>query len=236
MGIHALIEALKDVKIIDLGQVYEEGMPVHPSHSRFYRMLWHSTDLNDICTDYQIIMNEHNGTHVDSFRHYIPKDGYEWIDEIPVERFNGPCITIDATRLEDGQVLTADDIRTWEAENTPIQTGDAVLINTGWMQYWAVRPDDKRFTTGFPGLGGDAAEYLVQKGVRLVGIDTLGIDVWNSKGDPAHKALLSNRIPIVENLCNLGMLHGKRGYFVMLPLRIRQGSASPVRPIVLIDR
>ena len=77
---------------------------------------------------------------------------------------------------------------------------------------------------------------LVERGAAFVGIDTLGIDCWGADHDPAHQALLSSRVPVVENLNNLGLLHGRRGYFVMLPLKIRAGSASPVRPVVLVDR
>ena len=75
-----------------------------------------------------------------------------------------------------------------------------------------------------------------EQGIILYLYDTLGIDCWGADHDPAHQALLSSRVPVVENLNNLGLLHGRRGYFVMLPLKIRAGSASPVRPVVLVDR
>ena len=51
-----------------------------------------------------------------------------------------------------------------------------------------------------------------------------------------RRRLLSNKVPVVENLRNLDRLHDRRGYFVVLPLLIRDGSASPVRPVVLVDR
>lgn len=231
-----LIKALEDMKYVDLGQYLEDHMPVHPTHSRFFRMLWHSPKFGDCCTDYQIVMNEHNGTHVDSFQHYISKPEYEWIDQIPLEQFNGPCVCIDATYLQARETLSLQAVKDFEEKYGEIQKGDIVLVDTGWMDKWEVRPNDYEVSHDYPGLGGEAAEYLVQKGVRMVGIDTLGIDCWGADNDPAHNALLSNRIPIVENLCNLGQLHGKRGYFCMLPLKLREGSASPVRPVVLIDK
>ena len=236
MSLAALLQALEDMQVVDLGQTLEDHMPVHPTHSRFYKTLWHSPSFGDCCTDYQLILNEHNGTHVDSFRHYIPKEGYAWIDEIPLERFSAPCVTIDATFLGPCQVLTKEQIQAWEASHEAIRPGDAVLIDTGWMRYWATRPDDTNFTHNYPGLSGEGAQYLVERQVALVGIDTLGIDCWGADNDPAHNAILSNRIPIVENLNHLDQLHDKRGFFVMLPLKIRAGSASPVRPIALIQR
>ena len=236
MSLEKLIDALSDMELVDLGQTLEDHMPVHPTHSRFFKMLWHSPDFGDCCTDYQLVLNEHNGTHVDSFRHYINQDGYAWIDEIPLERFSAPCVTIDATFLGACEVLTKEQIQEWEQKNGAIRAGDAVLIDTGWMSRWAVRPNDTAFTHDYPGLSGEGAAYLVERGAAFVGIDTLGIDCWGAHHDPAHQALLSSRVPVVENLNNLGLLHGRRGYFVMLPLKIRAGSASPVRPVVLVDR
>ena len=236
MSVKKLIEAMQDIEIVDLGQVFEENMPAHPSHSRFFRMPWHSPALGDIATDYQLVINEHNGTHVDSFRHYIAKDGYEWIDGIPLERFQAPFVVIDATYLGKCETLSLEAVKQWEAENGEIEKGCAVLVDTGWMRYWANRPDDQMFTRGYPGLSGEAAQYFVDKGVGLVGIDTLGIDCFDADGDPAHVALLTNKVLIVENLNNLGKLHGKKGYFIMLPLKLKDGSGSPVRPIALIDK
>ena len=87
-----LMKALEGMKVVDLGQYLEDHMPAHPSHSRFFKTLWHSPKFGDICTDYQLILNEHNGTHVDSFQHYIDDPTYEWIDEIALENFNAPCV------------------------------------------------------------------------------------------------------------------------------------------------
>ena len=133
MSVKKLIEAMQDIEIVDLGQVFEENMPAHPSHSRFFRMPWHSPALGDIATDYQLVINEHNGTHVDSFRHYIAKDGYEWIDGIPLERFQAPFVVIDATYLGKCETLSLEAVKQWEAENGEIEKGCAVLVDTGRM-------------------------------------------------------------------------------------------------------
>jgi kynurenine formamidase len=68
----------------------------------------------------------------------------------------------------------------------------------------------------------------------MVGVDTLSVDAFYADNDPAHNILLSNKILVAENIKNLEKLYGKKGYFIMLPLLIKDGSASPVRPIVLI--
>lgn len=236
MSLQQLCDALEDMDVVELGQYLEEGMPAHPSHSRFYKVRWHGFALGDACNDFQLILNEHNGTHVDSFGHYIDKPGFEFIDQVPLEKLCGPCVTVDATFLKDGETLEREHLTAWEAAHGPIRPGDAVLVDFGWMAYWDLRPNDGRFCHDYPGVGATGAAYLVERGVRLVGVDTLSVDKDGADGDPAHNALLSHRIPVVENLRNLACLHGRRGYFAALPLLIRDGSASPVRPVVLVDR
>ena len=236
MSLQQLCTALENMEVVELGQYLEDRMPVHPAHSKFYKLQWHGVELGDACNDYQLVLNEHNGTHVDSFHHYIDEPEYEWIDKVPLSKLCGPCVTIDATFLKDHETLEKEHVLAWEAAHGAIQTGDAVLVDFGWMKYWALRPNEGRFCHDYPGVGASAAQYFLEKGVRLVGVDTLSVDKDMAGTDPAHHTLLSNRIPIVENLNHLGELHNKRGYFVALPLLIRNGSASPVRPIVLVDR
>ena len=236
MSLNALQEALRDMEIVELGQYLEEGMPAHPSHSKFYKVRWHGFALGDSCNDFQLILNEHNSTHVDSFGHYVDRPGFEMIDGVPLEKLWGPCVTVDATFLQAHETLEKEHLLAWEAVHGPIREGDGVLVDFGWMQYWALRPDDQKFCHDYPGVRAGAAAYLVEKKVRMVGVDTLSVDRDGAGTDPAHNALLANRIPVVENLRNLGRLHNRRGYFVVLPLLIRDGSASPVRPVVLVDR
>ncbi|MDR1932953.1 MAG: cyclase family protein [Spirochaetales bacterium] len=235
MSIAKLREALQDVHVIELGQYLEENMPTHPSHSRFFKNVWSSFETGGAYFANQIILNEHNGTHADSFGHFMNKPGYELIDEIPAEAFCGPCVTIDASFLKDREPLNEEHIIAWEQKNADIQRGEIVLIDFNWMRFWALRPNEGRFCSDFPGVGRSGAEYFVKRGVKMVGVDTLGVDVDKAPGDPAHNVLLSNRIPIVENLRNLDKLRGKKAYFIALPLLIRGGSGSPVRPIALVD-
>ncbi|MDR1315792.1 MAG: cyclase family protein [Spirochaetales bacterium] len=235
MSIAQLAEAVKDAQIIELGQYLEEKMPTHPSHSKFYKMVWHSFANGDSFLDHQLVLNEHNGTHVDSFGHYMNKPGYELIDKLPLRSLCGICVTIDASFLKERETLNEEHITAWEQGHGQIQPGEIVLIDFNWMRYWDLRPNERRFVSGFPGLGASGAEYLVARGVKMVGVDTLGVDADQADGDPAHNTLLSHRIPIVENLRNLDKLHDRKAYFVMLPLLIRNGSASPVRPVALID-
>ena len=236
MSLEHLCQALADMDVVEVGQYLEENMPVHPSHSKFYKVRWHGFSLGDSCNDFQLILNEHNGTHVDSFGHYIDRPGFEFIDQVPLDKLWGPCVTVDATFLGPHETLEKEHLLDWEARHGAIRPGDGVLFDFGWMQYWDLRPNEGHFCHDFPGVGASAAAYLVERGVRMVGVDTLSVDKDGADHDPAHNTLLSNKVPVVENLRNLDRLHDRRGYFVVLPLLIRDGSASPVRPVVLVDR
>ena len=82
---------------------------------------------------------------------------------------------------------------------------------------------------------GDAAQYLVEKGVSLVGCDTLAIDAFGSEEHPAHYTLLGNEVYIVENLKNLDKLPSW-SLFMAFPLKVKGGSGSPVRTLALMHR
>jgi kynurenine formamidase len=99
---------------------------------------------------------------------------------------------------------------------------------------WGNRPNDKNFLRDWIGVGRCAAEYLVRKKIKMVGIDTLSIDCFETSEFPAHVTFLGNRIPIIENLKNLDLM-SQRSYFMALPLPIKEGSASPIRAIGLRD-
>jgi kynurenine formamidase len=81
----------------------------------------------------------------------------------------------------------------------------------------------------------EAAEYLVGRGVALVGCDTVSVDAAASVESPAHYALLGSEVYVVENLKNLGTLP-PFCLFVAFPLKIRGGSGSPVRAVALVPR
>jgi kynurenine formamidase len=107
-----------------------------------------------------------------------------------------------------------------------------VLVRYGWDLRWASGLEGRRFLRDWPGLGGEA-ECLVEKGVALVGCDTLAVDAVGSQENPAHHALLGSEVYVVENLKNLNRLP-PFCLFVALPLKIRGGSGSLVRAGALL--
>ena len=224
---------LSDSRIIELSHILEENMPVYPTHARFAHNVWSSLALGDDSTHYQIIVHEHNGTHVDVPSHFV-KGGTE-VDQMGAECFMGPCVTMDFTDIGENGHVTREQIIGWEQAHGAVRPGDIVLFNLGWAKYWRLHPDDYSFCHNWPGLSREAAEYLVERQVKMVGVDTMSVDAFDSAESPAHNALLPNRVLIAENLANLDRMP-LRAFFIGLPLRIRHGSGGPVRAIGLIGR
>jgi arylformamidase len=109
--------------------------------------------------------------------------------------------------------------------------GCAVLIATGWDQYWS----SPRYLENKPYLDRSGAELLRDAGVTLVGIDNWNIDDVADRARPAHSVLLRAGVPIVENLRGLDQLIGATFRFFAAPLPFAGGSAISVRAFALVD-
>jgi arylformamidase len=103
--------------------------------------------------------------------------------------------------------------------------GKAVLVQTGWDTHWRT----PRYLSGHPFLNKDAAECLVDRGVALVGIDSLNIDDTGDPRRPVHSALLGAEVPIVEHLCNLASLPQRGFRFFAVPAKVAGFGSWPVR-------
>ncbi len=230
----ALACRLRGLRWVDLSHTLEEGIPAWPTHARFGQTLYESYEYGDLARHYGLTMGEHTGTHVDAPSHFIGSGPAHYgVDEVPLDRLVGRAATIDAKDLGPGVLLDADRIRAWEEEHGRIEAGDGVLIRYGWEDRWATGPVGRRFLDDWPGLGEGAAEYLVERGVSLVGCDTMSVDAKASAESPAHYALLGNEVYIVENLKNLDKLP-PFCLFLAFPLKLRGGSGSPVRAVALL--
>jgi kynurenine formamidase len=184
----------------------------------------------------------HNSTHVDAPWHYnstIQGKPARTIDQLPLEWFYGAGVVIDATDREDGQALSADDVR--ERAPRELRDLDIVLIRTGRDQFYG-QPD---YIARGPGVSAEATRWLYEQGVRVMGIDAWGWDAplhlqaeqAKSSGKPgvfwaAHQVDLE--YSQIERLCNLGGLPDEGFQVACFPLRIEGGSAAPARVVAIL--
>lgn len=237
MNVPALIEALRNARAIDLSQTLEEHMPHFPTHSKFLHNLWGSYWHGDRALTYQLVMSEHNGTHVDAPAHFISDSkphAHITIEQVPPERLIGRGARIDCRSLQEGDYVSKDFISDWESRHGALEAGDIVLFNFGWSARWGLRPNHRRYVDDWPGVGMDAAHYLVERKVGAIGVDTLSPDpVAALEKKPIHPVLLEKQVLIIENLTNLDQLPDSF-LFLALPLKIRGGSGSPIRAIAFV--
>ncbi|MCB0687447.1 MAG: cyclase family protein [Saprospiraceae bacterium] len=104
-------------------------------------------------------------------------------------------------------------------------TNKAVLIETGWSKFW----NTDRYFEGHPFVTSDAAQYLFENKVKLVGIDSYNIDDTRQNSRPAHSILLANDIPIVEHMCQLHLVPKSDFFFTAVPPKIKAMGSFPVR-------
>jgi kynurenine formamidase len=109
--------------------------------------------------------------------------------------------------------------------------GKAVIVSTGWSNHW--RTDT--YFENHPFLTEDAAHYLVEQKVKLVGIDSHNIDDTRTNARPVHSALLKNEILIVEHMTNLHRLKGKSFIFNAVPPKFVGVGTFPVRAFAKVD-
>jgi arylformamidase len=125
---------------------------------------------------------------------------------------------------QDTLAVTADFFRNLEIRNK------AVLVETGWSTLW----NTDRYFEGHPFLTEDAAVYLRNCGVKLVGIDSHNIDDTRGKARPVHSTLLAAEILIVEHLCNLQLLPEDNFLFSAVPPKFRGVGTFPVRAMAKV--
>ena len=108
--------------------------------------------------------------------------------------------------------------------------GIAVLVHTGWASWWRT----PQYFEDHPHLTAAAADFLVEKGAALVGIDSYNIDATSTGERPAHTALLARGIPIVEHLRGLEQLPVEGARFSAVPVKVKRLGTFPVRAFAVL--
>jgi kynurenine formamidase len=169
----------------------------------------------------RIDMVANTGTYLDSpFHRYA--DGKD-LSELPLTSLAG----LDGVVIwsDNPSVVTEDDLIGRDLK------GKAVLIQTGWDKHW--RTD--AYFEDHPFLTEDAALYLRQSGVKLVGIDSYNIDDTRGKTRPAHSILLGAGIPIVEHMTGLAQLPDAGfQFFAAVPPKVKAFGTFPVRAFAMV--
>ena len=227
-----LITLLRQHRLIELNHLYEEFMPVWPTHGKFFCNRAEDYVAGDGNYNCQLSLGDHCGTHVDAPVHFI--EGGKTIEQIDLGQLTGRGRCLDMSHLPENSDITREMIAEWEAKNGEILAQDIVIFRTGHDEKWRCRPHHAAFLQNWSGLSGEGAHYLIDKGVTVFGTDAMSLDRYTNESHPAHLAVLGSDCLIIENLANLQDLPGEF-IFMALPLRIKGASASPIRAIALVE-
>jgi kynurenine formamidase len=188
-----------------------------------------------------LVVSEHGPTHIDSLTHVDPtSDGS--IDRLPLERFYADAVGIDLSEVPGEEFIETEDIRSaLHDAGLSIAESDAITIHTGHRQaHYGVDDPQKRhaYLHEYTGLSEEAAYWLAEQGVENIGIDSPSIDHASARETgqfPAHDMCAEYEVLNMENMANLDQVAGKRYTLAAFPLKIRDGTGSPIRPVGILD-
>ena len=193
-------------------------------------------------------LGEHSGTHFDAPIHWVTGKDFSdgSTDRLPVGKLVAPACVIDCSR-EVAQnpdfLLTADGVRAWEAEHGAIEEGSWVLMRTDWdarngSEEEFLNMDDRGPHS--PGPTADCMELVIERGAIGWGTQCIGTDAGSAAGMdppfPAHNLLHKNNRYGLASLANLDKLPAKGAVLIAAPLKIVNGTGSPVRAVALVSR
>jgi arylformamidase len=210
------------MKTYDISVPIEPGMVVWEGDPPVSAYRTASLENGDIANVTRLDMGAHTGTHIDAPLHFL--DGRPGADRLDLDTLIGPA-QVREFRVE--KEITAGDL---EAASIPAGTL-RLLCKTSNSRLWSERPN--RFTVDFVGISASGAEWLVERGIRLVGIDYLGIERAESveQGAPVHHVLLGAGAVILEGL-DLSEVPEGEYQLICLPLKIKDSDGAPCRAVL----
>lgn len=229
---------------IDLSYDFSEQTlywPNNPTGFRLDTLAEGTTPGGYYYSSYSICAPEHGGTHLDAPVHFAANGLTS--DQLGIDRLTGDAVVIDVsdTTLKNADYLvTENDILQWEKKNGPVSEGMIIIFKTGYGQFY---PDAAKYfgtpkkgaegiaDLHFPGIDPGAAQWMVRRKTKAVGIDTPSIDFGQSKDFKTHQVLMGVNIPAFENVANVDKLPATGTYIVALPMKIKNGSGGPLRII-----
>ena len=201
-------------KLHDISVPINAGMHVYDGNPGFRLELVSAIAAGAQANVSRLDLGVHSGTHVDAPLHFI--DGGAGTESLELETLIGPAYVIDATAVSG--YLDAEAIGSLAFPTDPTR----ILFKTSNSRLWS----RGSFSRDFVRLTGSGARFLIEKGVRLVGIDYLSI------GDAeAHQELLAARVIALEGL-DLREVESGKYELICLPLRLEGSDGAPARAIL----
>ena len=209
------------MKIYDISLTITEEIPCWPGDQKPKIEKTHSFDKGDIANVSKLTLSAHTGTHVDAPSHFL--QGENSVEQLPLDTLIGEALVIE---IPNEKVLTRAAL---EKANIPPGT-IRLLIKTPNSELWKTAP---AFTEDYVGISADGAQYLVDLGIRLIGVDYLSVATMEDMV-ATHEILLGSSTIIVEGL-NLAEVPSGAYTLCCLPLKIQGTDGAPTRAVLLAE-
>lgn len=227
------------LQMIDLSQEIYQGMSVFPMHQPTFIMTNMTHEENRKQTGSKklgfsarnLLISEHGGTHTDAVWEFEPSG--PTIDKMPLDYFWGSAVCADLSGVPASRSIEPQDLQlAVKNSGQQIRRGDIFLMYTA---HYDRNFGTEKWQTAYSGLSYAGAKWLAEQGVVNIGVDAPSIDHPRDLDFSGHLVCGEYNITNTENLCNLHLLVGCRFLFFGLPLKIREGSGSPVRAVALLE-
>ena len=204
-------------RLYDVSVPLAAGLPVYPGNPEFELQPVKRIADGASSNVSRIVIGTHSGTHVDAPRHFF--DEGSGVDAMRLDVLVGRARVLEFDRT--------DGITLQDLESSGLDADERVLLKTGNSSRWS----ERQFYPDYAYLAESGARYLVDRGVRLVGIDYLSIEQFKKPGAPAHRALLSAGVIIIEGLNLSGVGPGIYEMYC-LPLPVTGADGAPARVVL----
>ena len=244
--LHEIETAVRQLRHHDVSPMYRPELPLFfpMPHVQVQTISEHNTDADLSVAANTWTLPEHSGSHVDAPYHFSP--GGKAIHELPIDAlFFQPFKKFDLT-ADDPQpgepVCLQQLLAAAERGGISLESGDVAIIDFGWDRHLPggeAGKDESWWGLNEPGLADDACEYLANSGVSAVACDTSACDFSIRNGEMSGGSghtrwFLPQGILIVEGLTGLSEVSAA-GIFVALPLKLENGTGSPLRVLLLTE-
>jgi arylformamidase len=208
--------------IYDVTVPISNELPTWPGDPGVELSDWRCLANGDAANVSMLNLGAHTGTHVDAPAHFI--EGAAKIESLPLEVLIGEAQVVEVP--DDFRAIDEQFVLAHHLPGTP-----RMIFKTRNSAFW--NDDNPQFHTDFTYLDLKAAEKLVERGIKLVGIDYLSIEKFNSPKHETHLALLSHGVVILEGL-NLSAISAGKYELICLPLRLKSnlGDGAPARVVL----
>jgi kynurenine formamidase len=209
-------------KIVDLSHALTADTPVYPGDP-LPNFSVATTIEKDGYNLFNVFMGSQSGSHVDAPYHFSNQGAT--VDQMDLGYFMGNGLIIDVTFKKSKEEISLEEIKKYENQ---IERADIVLFKTNWYK--------KAGTPEFfdhPFLSREAGEYLLSKGIKTAGIDTINLDNTGGTEFPIHDMFSAAGGIIAENLAHLDAVDFDSPFIIFLPLKLIGCDGSPVRAVAV---